>query len=139
MEQPDHLDIWNDYVHYAPVGCVTRPEAVAMVSGAITFCRDLPHRFLLVDITGLTGFKPPLIGSRYWIAREWAERSGGAVEVAMVAQPEFIDPEKFGVMVVNNAGVRADVFTRENEARDWLLSGHAAGLPGPEDMPAESP
>ncbi|HEY5974873.1 MAG TPA: hypothetical protein VIU41_09035 [Geobacteraceae bacterium] len=123
MEIPEYLTVHDEYVHFAPVGRVTRAEAVAMISGVIAFCRRQKYRFLLADITRLTGFKPPLIGTRFWIVREWAERSGGDVDIAMVALAEYIDPDKFGVIVMSNADVRADIFTLEEEARAWLLTG----------------
>jgi len=39
----------------------------------------------------------------------------------MVARPEFIDPQRFGVIAAANAGLRADVFSSESEAVSWLL------------------
>jgi hypothetical protein len=38
----------------------------------------------------------------------------------MVARPEMIDPEKFGVTVGRNNGLVCDVFPSEPEAEAWL-------------------
>ena len=47
--------------------------------------------------------------------------SCAAVVVAMVVQPGFIDPQRFGVIAAANAGLKGDVFTSESEAVSWLL------------------
>ena len=51
--------------------------------------------------------------------REWARAAGGAVRLAMVARPEMIDPQKFGVTVAANIGLNADVSTSDEEALHW--------------------
>jgi hypothetical protein len=50
------------------------------------------------------------------------------VAVALVLQPYLLDPERFGVVVAWNQGMRADVFTEVQEALTWLLS-DAKSLP----------
>ncbi|MDX1440414.1 MAG: hypothetical protein R3284_10985, partial [Rubricoccaceae bacterium] len=54
---------------------------------------------------------------------EWAEAAHGAVRVALLARPEMLDPERFGVTVAANLGFTADAFTSEEEALAWLESG----------------
>jgi hypothetical protein len=38
----------------------------------------------------------------------------------MVARPDMIDPQKFGVTVARNAGLTGEVSESEEEARAWL-------------------
>ena len=70
----------------------------------------------------MTGFRPPLIADRYFFIREWAEASGHIVRTALVARPEMIDRQKFGVTVAANNGFIADIFASEDEALAWLQS-----------------
>jgi hypothetical protein len=42
--------------------------------------------------------------------------------VALVARPEHIHPEKFGVKVASDRGMRGNVFTSEHDALEWLLA-----------------
>ena len=122
MEAPEHLEIAGEFARFFPRGHVSLQEAVARVSHAIAYSRDRKIRRLLVNVTELTGFDPPSLSARYWLIQEWARESGGVVAVAMVARAEYIDPEKFGVVVAAVAGLRGDVFVSESEALGWLLS-----------------
>jgi hypothetical protein len=122
MDMPEHLEITEDYAHFRPRGHVSLAGAIKLVGNAIAYCysRNIPK--LLADTTGLTGFAPPTIGDRYWIAQDWAGKAKGRVIVAMVVPPEVITPDKFEVIAAANVGQRADVFVSEPEAREWLLS-----------------
>jgi hypothetical protein len=120
-QMPKYLMIEDGFARFCPAAEVSLQEAISLVGDAIEFCRADEIVKLLVDIRQLTGFPPPTIGQRFWFIREWAERSGGAVIIAMVARPEFIDPEKIGITIARNAGLLSDVFTSETEALDWLL------------------
>jgi hypothetical protein len=71
---------------------------------------------------GLAGFQPPNVIQRYCFIHEWATASGYSVRVAIVAHPEMIDPQKFGVTVALNVGFASDVFASEVEALVWLRS-----------------
>ncbi len=123
MESPEFFSIAEGYGRFCPQGQMSLQEAVALVTRAIVFCRDNKIPKLLVDVTRLTGFPSPSVVDRYWFVREWAGEARGSVSAAMVARPEFIDPEKFGVMVAANAGWRCDVFASEQQALEWLLKG----------------
>ncbi|MDB6111845.1 MAG: hypothetical protein JWR69_3595 [Pedosphaera sp.] len=115
------MELAEGYARFRPEGCVSLEMAVALVGGALTFCHDQQIPRLLVDTTRLTGFPPPTIADRYFIAQDWAQKAKGKVIVAMVVPPEVIDPQKFEVIAATNAGQRVDVFTSESEALDWLL------------------
>jgi hypothetical protein len=38
----------------------------------------------------------------------------------VVCPPDYIDPERFGVIVARGLGLDGNVFEREDEAREWL-------------------
>jgi hypothetical protein len=101
---------------------VTLHQAITLVGDAIGFCHDHQIAKLLANTTQLSGFPPPTIADRYWIAQEWAQKAKGRVIVALVVPPEVADPEKFEVTAAANAGQKADTFTSENEALAWLLA-----------------
>jgi hypothetical protein len=85
---------------YRPEGKVTFERAVDMVAEAMQLARALGLNDLLVNTSGLSGFAPPSIFARHALAVKWAESAGAALQVAMVARAEFIDPEKIGVLPV---------------------------------------
>jgi hypothetical protein len=122
MGMPKYMEIAEGYARFRPEGHVSLQEAVALIGDAIAFAHDQKVRKLLVDTTRLTGFPPPTIADRYWIAQNWAQRAKGQVIVSMVVPPEVMDPEKFEVTAATNAGQRAEVFASEAEALNWLLS-----------------
>ena len=76
-----------------------------------------------MNASGLTGFAPPNLGERYFIADNWARVARGAVRMAFVLRPEYIDPQKFGVTVALNRRFIVDVFELEAPALAWLGSG----------------
>jgi hypothetical protein len=120
MNEPEHFEVTNSCAFYRPDGKVRLHEAIRLVTEAIALTRERKIPRLLVNITGLTGFPSPNLADRYFILREWADAAKGSLRLALVARPEMIDPEKFGVTVAGNAGLTAEVFTSESEALIWL-------------------
>jgi hypothetical protein len=98
---------------------VTFEQGVALVAESIQVARVLGLSDLLVNTTGLTGFASPSVFARYAMATNWAERAGAALRVALVARAELIDPQKIGVLILQNRGGTGDVFTSEFPA--WTL------------------
>jgi hypothetical protein len=119
MNEED-FKIVGDHAEYRPSGQVSLDQAIQAVASAITLARERHVRNLLVDTSRLTGFKSPSLIERYHFVHDWARAAGGAVRLAMVARPEMIDPQKFGVTVAANAGLIGDVFASEEEALRWL-------------------
>ena len=105
---------------YRPVAQVTFEQAVDLVERAIAHARKLGLADLLVNTTQLTGFTPPSVFARYAMATKWVGAAGAALRVAIVTRPELIDPQKIGVLVLQNRGGSGDVFTSEPEALAWL-------------------
>lgn len=121
MQLPDHLTVEERYARFSLPGPVSLGEAVALISGAIEFCREHNVSRLLLDITQLIGVRVPTVVDRFWYVREWAEKARGMVIVAVAAPPELIDARKFGVTAAHNLGLRLEVFTTAAPALDWLL------------------
>ena len=120
MSEARKFDEHDGFPAFRPVGEVSLQQGIELVTAALTAARQQGIRQLLVNTTGLTGFASPSLGSRYFFVHEWARAAQGQVSVAMVARPEMIDPQKFGVAVATSAGLTTDVFTSEAEAVAWL-------------------
>ena len=84
-----------------------------------------PH--LLVDAR-LASFEAPSLGDRMQLVRQWAEAAAGRLRIAVVAPPEFIDPERFGVVAAGKFGLAGQVFEDEAEAIAWLHEERLAEL-----------
>lgn len=82
---------------------------------------------LLVDV-GEVAFEAPSLVDRLCMVRRWAEAGGGRLRIAMVARPEFIDPDRFGVVAAANFGLAGQVFEREADALAWLRAEREADL-----------
>ena len=119
MNELEGFEIGGDHAEYRPVGDLSLAQVIPLISSGIAFARERQVRNLMVVTLGLTGFQPPNVIERYHFINEWAKASG-SVRVAVVAYPEMIDPQKFGVTVAANIGFVSDVFTSEEEALTWL-------------------
>lgn len=120
MSEPPDFTMAGDHAEYRPTGEMSLSQAAQMVTAAIAYARERQLRNLLVVSTGLTGFEPPNVVDRYFFVKEWARAADRFVRVAMVARPEMIDPQKFGVTVASNNAMIADVFESEEAALAWL-------------------
>ncbi len=114
------IEVDDDCAYYRPVGKVTLEQGAELVDQAIAFARDRGIPKLLVNCTKLTGFPSPSLPERYFMVRGWATTAQSLVQVAMVARREMIDPEKFGITVARNAGLKAEIYPTETEALAWL-------------------
>jgi len=121
MEMPDRLENKKGLWTYRPAGKHSLVEAVALVSGAIAYCRGSGVTELLVDVTDLTDLPMPTLVDRFLMVEEWAELANGVMVVALVAPAEHIHPDKFGVKVALHFGLICDVYTSVEDASKWLL------------------
>jgi hypothetical protein len=112
---------------YRPVGEVSFEQAVDMVASAMRHARSLGLTDLVANTTLLTGFSPPSVFARYAMATKWAENSGPMLRVALVARADVVDPQKIGVLMMQNRGGSGDVFVNEADALAWLNSRLAPG------------
>jgi hypothetical protein len=106
--------------YFRPSGIYSLDEAVALVDAAIVRARAERVRQLLANLLDIDGIPIPTIIERFLYADDWANLAGGLLQLAVVARPELIDRNKFGVLVAANRGLLADVFTSEAEAVAWL-------------------
>ena len=123
MSELQDFEMVGDHAEYRPTRELSLGQATRLITSAIDFARERQVKRLMVVTLGLTGFKPPNVVERYYFIHEWAKASANLVRVAVVAHPEMIDPEKFGVTVAFNLGFDSDVFTSEEEALAWLRNG----------------
>jgi len=105
---------------YHAVGVVTFEQAIEIVAGGIEHARALGCADLLVNVQGLSGFAVPTTFGRYAFAVRWAQAAAGELRVAFVSRPEFIDQEKIGMVMAQNRGLDANVFSVESDAVRWL-------------------
>ena len=104
-------------------------DEVLQIADAIARTRQQGLDKLLVDIRHIADVAPPSIGVRHWMMGEWAREGRASVRVAMVTRPEFIDPDRFGVIAGMNSGLVSNVFEDEGRALDWLLGRRGRGSP----------
>jgi hypothetical protein len=121
MQIPDRLENSNGLWTYRPRGKHSLVEAVALVSSAISCCRESGVTKLLIDVTDLTDLSIPTLVDRFLMVEEWAQLANGTVVVAIVAPPEHIHPDKFGMKVALHFGLICDVYTSVEDASKWLL------------------
>jgi hypothetical protein len=119
---------------------------VQAVAAAIAAARVEGRSRLLVDLRPTAGMAPPTLAQRDALVAIWARAAQGQVMVALLAQPEMLDPERFGEMMAAAAGFRAEGFSDPDLAMAWLLrqhdplapmTGSAASAPG--RTPAREP
>jgi len=120
MKVMEHFERIGSRGFYRPIAQGTFEQGVELVGEAIQVARELGLADLLVNTTGLTGFASPSVFARYAMATSWAQRAGAALRVAVVARAELIDPQKIGVLILQNRGGTGDVFTNEADALEWM-------------------
>jgi len=82
-------------------------------------CIDRKSRKVFVDFTALGGSWS--LVDRYELGTAGARFAPHVSRVAVLAKPEMIDPEKFGVRVAQNRGLRIELFDDREKAVRWLL------------------
>jgi hypothetical protein len=120
MSDPDNFERVGSRGFHRPAGVVTFEQAVEIVAVGIGHAQELGLKDLLVNVHGLSGFAVPTTFGRYAFAVRWAQAAGGALRMAAVSRPEFIDREKIGMVMAQNRGLDSDVFTNEADAIKWL-------------------
>ena len=122
MKVADSFQIEEGYASFRPVGKVSLEEGAAACVEAIRLAGDQGITRLLINLTRLTGLGPLSTLDRFWLAKQCASAARPGFKVAVVANPDLIDQQHFGVMVARNRGLLANVCTTEEEAQAWLLS-----------------
>jgi hypothetical protein len=122
MSAPENFEQVGTRGFFRPVGVVTFEQALDLMIAGLEYARSLGLKDVVVNIQGLTGFPPPSTFARYAMAVRGAQSGGGVVRVAVITRPEIIDPQKIGVVMAQNRGLDADVFTVEADGIRWLDS-----------------
>jgi hypothetical protein len=120
MKMTDHLEVREGMCQFRPRGESSLVEAVDLITEAIAYCRDRRIGRLLIVGNDLLGVSIPTLVDRFLMVEEWAQAARGMIVAAIVARPEYIHPEKFGVKVAADFGLTVDVFTSEVDALKWL-------------------
>jgi hypothetical protein len=114
------VEVANGTAMFHPQGECTLVEAVELVRDAVEYCRIRNVPKLLFNAAGLADVSVPTLVDRFLMVEEWAHEAEGEVAVVLVVDPEYIHPEKFGVVVATHFGLICDVFPTEAEATEWL-------------------
>jgi hypothetical protein len=122
MQVDEQLSVADGVCTFRPLGQASLVESVDMITGVIARCRAQSITKLLVDLRELAGYPVPSLADRFWMVQDWAHAAQGAVIVALVALPQYIDPNKFGVKAAADAGLKGDVFTSVADATAWLVA-----------------
>src|SRR5262245_36202593 len=120
MNVMEHFEQVGSRGFYRPIGQVSFEQAVDMIADGIRTARELGLTDMIANTTGLSGFTPPSVFARHAMATKWAQSAGASMRVALVARPELIDPQRIGVLMLQNRGGNGEVFTSETEALAWL-------------------
>jgi hypothetical protein len=110
----------GDVAVFRLTGEFAMQAGVHLIRDAIALARERHLSKLMIVITETTGYASPSLSMRLAMMREWADAAAGYVRVVMVCRPEFIDPNKFGITMAANFGMRAEVFSTEDEALAWM-------------------
>ena len=124
------FEVVGDVARFRLSGQQELEDGVQQIADAIARTKASGLDKLLVDIRRITGVESPGIATRHWLMGEWAREGRGSVRVAIVTRPEFIDPDRFAIIVGRNSGFVSNVFESEEPALDWLL-GHPDREPQP--------
>ena len=122
MKVADNFQIEEGYASFRPVGRMSLEKVAAACVEAIRVVGEHGIMQLLINLTRLTGLGPISTLDRFWLAKQCASTAKPGFKLAVVANPDMIDQQHFGVMVARNQGLLANVFATEEEAQVWLLS-----------------
>lgn len=94
-------------------------NGVRLTALAIERAKEAGIRKLLIEISAIDA-GPPTIAERHWIISELAVAGRGAVRLAVLMRPKFIDPDDFGASVAIGRGLALREFASEVNALAWL-------------------
>lgn len=120
MQTPAHVTRSTGFAIYRPRGPATAAEAIAALFPVLTWCRAEGIPKLLADARAIEAMTVPTTAERFHLGEESARAAAGEVQVSFVVPERLIDPQRFGMMVAQNRGLRVNVFTDEVAALDWL-------------------
>jgi hypothetical protein len=119
-------EVCEDVAIFRPGGSEGLDQGVSLVGGAIQRTRQSSIDKLLVDITAIAS-GPPTLAERHRIMAEWATAGRGAIRLALVIRPEFVDPDNSGTSVALSHGLAFRGFLSQTRAMEWLLGRRGGG------------
>lgn len=120
MEAPSDYAIIDGRAFFRPEGAMTVERGIELVAHAISHTRERGVRELLVNVSSLKLDSMPTLSDRYTFGEMWSRAARGSLSLAIVAREEMIDPNRFGILVLNNRGLESAVFLNEDDANHWL-------------------
>ena len=130
MTPSDNFSLEDGFACFRPVGEFTLEAVTRSIDEAIACCVENGIRNLLVDLRDVTGFPPPGLAERFYFISQWAATSGGRLRLSIVAQPEMVATDKFGVVVAANRGMTSNAFADRTEAVAWLKKPYSPPVGG---------
>jgi len=89
---------------------------------SVRACEEKNGTLLLVDIRGITDFKPST-QERYEFGKYGAEISRNLERVSVLLSEQQVDPDSLSSLVARNRGLKVRAFTDRKAAIEWLLNG----------------
>ena len=129
MESLEAFEAEGTRGFYRPRGRVSADLLADMMTAAIRFARAHGLRDVVVNITAATGFESPGPDYRRRVVKRWAATAAGILRVVVVAQRKHISPERIGLLVAAEEGLKAHICEDETEAIAWLDAAAAAAHP----------
>ncbi len=121
MDDRESFERLSGYATYRPEGRLSFEESIDLLCNVIVYCREQGIGRVLIDATKITGFSELRPEDRFALGDRAARAAQAAVKVAIIARPELMDPERFGMTVARNRGLFVSSFDSEAEALTWLL------------------
>lgn len=108
---------------YRPIGEATPGELSDMMTEALALAIEHGATAVLINITAMHGFSSPGPAYRRWLIRRWAALVADRLRVALVVREEHLCPERTGLIIAAEEGMKANIFVAEAEALTWLNCG----------------
>jgi hypothetical protein len=105
---------------YRPRGIISPCLLVDLLVYVLQDVRAKGRKEVLLNLTGISGFDSPDADFRRWAVKRWARAVNGEMRVALVLKPEYICPERSGMVTAAQEGLHAHVTADEREALEWL-------------------
>ena len=115
----------DDRAFYRPDGKASAGELADMITTALEYFHEHNYLEVVVNIRGMEGFESPGSAYRRWLVRRWARAVMREVAIVVVARHEHIAPQRTGLIVAAEEGLRAHICEDEDEAVAWLEAVHA--------------
>lgn len=129
MKKLEHFELKKDYAVFCPVGQSSVDKMADLISRAVLGCRKEKVEKLLIDSTGVSGFRPSVVAERYNFIERISSNAKASFKIAHVASPEWVRSGKFGVIVAKNRGLEKKLFRSTTMALEWLLKSNESSQP----------